>query len=212
MCSSDLILGNEISHIIYLPSPESSNWSLGSQMQEICLARIKKPLHITVVGRGAFSNHEATPDDALVLGMLLSLKQEEPLISSSYVEMESSNAVSIQAFKESLGLIDGPYLIREDGSVCLQELTRISTFSESKINTDGCILITGGLGGMALTLAEQIRSETNALVILLHRNSAVHEAIPFVSYNCDVNDSARVKLVLAAIRAEERRVGKECRL
>lgn len=194
------ILESGVSHLVYLPSPGNSHWAFCSQLQEICRAGLGGPLHVTVVGQGVFANHDAVPANALAHGMLLALKQEEPLLGGTYVELEGVTEASLRALKESLGRIDGACLIQGDGSVCLAELAKVPVSSEIRA-MKGCVVVSGGLGGMALTLAEQIEAQTDARVVLLHRKET-NPGLPFASYCCDVNDSARVREVLAEIRRD----------
>jgi amino acid adenylation domain-containing protein len=195
------ILESGVSHIIYLPSPGNSHWAFCSQLQELCRAGLHIPLHVTVVGNGVFANHAEVPSDALAHGMLLALKQEEPLLDGAYVELEAVTAASVRALKEILGRIDGACLIKGDGSVCLQELAKVPVSPDIRAMR-GCVVVSGGLGGMALTLAEWIEARTDARVVLLHRKAQKDPGLPFASYCCDVNDNTRVREVLAEIRRD----------
>lgn len=157
---------------------------------------------------GAAGGHPATPEHALALGLLLSLKQEEPLIATAYAELESSRPESVAAFMASLGHMDGAYRVSADGDILVGRLERAGAPSsgyivpECRIASDGCIVITGGLGGMGLTLAEQIRSQTGAQVVLLHRGTAPASALPYVTYRCDVTDAGELAKVFGCIRRE----------
>ena len=190
-----------VSHIVYIPSPGTTHWTFCSQLQELCRAGLGGPLHVTVVGHGVFANHDEVPANALAHGMLLALKQEEPLLGGAYVELEAVTAASLRALKESLGRIDGACLIHGDGSVCLQELAKVPASPDIRAMR-GCVVVSGGMGGMALTLAERIEAQTDARVVLLHRKRQTDPGLPFASYCCDVNDSARVREVLAEIRRD----------
>ncbi|NCC04882.1 MAG: amino acid adenylation domain-containing protein [Proteobacteria bacterium] len=195
------ILASGVSRIVYLPSPGNSHWAFCSQLQELCRAGLGIPVHVTVVGSGVFANHDEVPANALAHGMLLALKQEEPLLGGAYVELETVTEASVQALKEILGRIDGACLIKGDGSVCLPELAKIPASPDIRAMR-GCVVLSGGLGGMALTLAEQIEAQTDARVVLLHRKAQKDPNLPFASYCCDINDSTRVREVLAEIRAD----------
>lgn len=194
------IQAEAIDQLVCLLAENEPHCSFCSQMQEISRSHLKRPIHVTVVGSGAFSGHHAPPDGALALGMMLSLKQEEPLISCSYVELESLTPEAIQTLKSCIGRMDGPSLIRSDGAVCLQSLSRVTTAPKRHWNVNGCVVISGGLGGMGLTLAEQLTAETNARVVLLHRRSTLEQNVPYASYFCDITDSDQVRTVFAEIR------------
>lgn len=195
------ILAGGVSRIVYLPSPGNSHWAFCSQLQELCRAGLGGPLHVTVVGSGVFANHDEVPSNALTHGMLLALKQEEPLLGGAYVELEAVTEAAVQALKENLGRIDGACLIKGDGRVCLQELAKVLASPDIRAMR-GCVVVSGGLGGMALTLAERIEAQTDARVVLLHRKAQTDPGLPFASYCCDVNDSARVREVFAEIRRD----------
>ena len=86
------------------------------------------------------------------MGPLLCLPWEEPRISCAYVELEEQNAASVAAFVASLGLVDGPYVAAHDGTVRVRELVKLPSAPASTaipvITRNGCVVITGGLGGM----------------------------------------------------------------
>ena len=195
------ILASGVSQIVYLPSPGNSHWAFCSQLQELCRAGLGVPLHVTVVGSGVFANHDEVPSDALAHGMLLALKQEEPLLGGAYIELEAVTSASVRALGESLGRIDGACLIKGDGSVCLPELAKVPASPDIRAMR-GCVVLSGGQGGMALTLADRIETQTDARVVLLHRKAQKDPNQPFASYCCDVNDSNRVREVLAEIRRD----------
>ncbi|GAB6125794.1 amino acid adenylation domain-containing protein [Humidesulfovibrio idahonensis] len=198
------ILRSDIRHIVHLPAPEDSAWAFPSLLQELCRARLRHPLRITAVGHGALRGDAPTPEHALLLGPLLCLPQEEPLISCAYAELASQGPKVMRAFMESLGRIDGPYAIDVDGSVRVRQLAALPApaTAATTIQPDGCVVITGGLGGMGLTLARQIAAATGVRVALLHRRAASPPDIPFACYRCDVADAAQVARTLAVIRRE----------
>jgi NAD(P)-dependent dehydrogenase (short-subunit alcohol dehydrogenase family)/acyl carrier protein len=195
------ILARGVSRIVFLPSPGNSHWAFCSQLQELCRAGLGAPLHVTVVGSGVFANHDEVPLDALAHGMLLALKQEEPFLGGAYVELEAVTLASVRALGDNLGRIDGACLIKGDGSVCLPELAKVPA-SPDIMAMRGCVVLSGGQGGMALTLAERIEAQTDARVVLLHRKAHKDPDLPFASYCCDVNDSIRVREVFAEIRRD----------
>lgn len=199
---SEEIKTRDISHIIYLPPVNSGKLLFAELMQDILKAGLKKSLSVVAVGSGAFTHNEQLPDDALVLGTILALKQEEPLLSGSYLEFEEINPAALKVFKDSLGQIDGACLINKDAEICFQKLKPLSVSTDAACYSDGCVVISGGLGAMALTFAEKINSEIKVPVVLLHRKADAGEDLPFISYRCDVNDRESVKEVFARIRKE----------
>ena len=215
------ILAGPTDHLLWLSSLKSDaqndTWPLCALLQEICSGGLRRPLRVTVVGSGAFvsggSTHEphqeSLPQGALYMGPLLCLPWEEPRISCAYVELEAQNAGSVAALAASLGLVDGPYVAACDGAVRVRELVKLpsaTTTATPAITKDGCVVISGGLGGMGQTLARQIHERHGARVVLLHRSSQLPthalEDVPFAAFRCDVADAAQVEEVFAKIRRE----------
>ncbi len=193
---------NGISHLVCLPLPEDASWTFAAFMREVCRVRPKHALRITVVGHGCLTGHDSSPEYALALGTLLSLRHEEPLISVSYAEIEEVNQTSLETLQCALGRIDGPFVVHGIGEVSIPELAPLSIVSDEKKKMRDCVVITGGLGGMGLTLARQITDRTDAEVVLLHRNAGKENEIPYACYRCDVNDEKQLRETLQRIRDE----------
>lgn len=195
--------GAEASHIVYLPEADDSHWAFCDLLREICRIGLRRPLRVTVADSGAFGG--GAPEKALVLGPLLCLRREEPLVSCAYAEMPSQKSAARQAFLSSLGCIDGPYRVSEDGEIYIPRLAKpgpTQTRAVASFVTGGCVVITGGLGGMGLTLAEQMATRAGARPVLLHRRAQTPPDLPFAAYRCDVTDAKRVAATFARIRAE----------
>lgn len=202
---ADDILNRGIRHIVYLPSPDDDHWAFSSQLQELCRARLRHPLRVTVVTGGALPHSGGTPEQALLLGPLLCLHQEEPLISCAHVEMDTQDPTSVGVFMGSLGCIDGPYRIDGDGGILIRRLAPLVAPAATclpGIAPGGCVVITGGLGGMGLTLAHRMVEEGGARVVLLYRSGEVPEDASYAAYRCDVTDAEQVACTFAAIRRE----------
>ena len=219
------VLAADIDHLVCLPHMQNSAyssdhdqdqaWPLCALLQEVSRGGMRTPLRVTVVGNGAFVPGE--PQDALGAalhqGPLLCLPWEEPRISCAYVELElaanasrSAASASVAALAASLGRIDGPYVVAADGSVRVRQLASLqpapvaAPISSSK----GCVVITGGLGGMGQTLARQIYEYCGARVVLLHRSGQpapdALSGVPFDAYRCDITDAVQVEVTFAQIR------------
>lgn len=188
------IIRDSVSNIVYLPDTEDDAWAFPHLLREVCRNGLRRRLRVTVVGDALSGRH---PENALGLGPVLCLGWEEPLVSCTYIEADSGN------FKltEYLGRVDGPCQIAENGDVLLPRLRELAPPDRTVITDAGCVVITGGLGGMGLTLAEQIRSRTGARVVLLHRGPAKPD-IPFDMIRCDVADARQVEESLSKIRRE----------
>ncbi|NCB23042.1 MAG: amino acid adenylation domain-containing protein, partial [Deltaproteobacteria bacterium] len=224
------VLAADIDHLVCLPhmqNPAYSSdqdqdqaWPLCALLQEVCRGGMRSPLRVTVVGGGAFVPGE--PHDtlgalgaALHQGPLLCLPWEEPRISCAYVELEpaanasrSAASASVAALAASLGRIDGPYVVAADGSVRVRQLISLQPASVAApiFSSKGCVVITGGLGGMGQTLARQIYEHCGARVVLLHRSGQpapdALSGAPFDAYRCDITDAVQVEVTFAQIRRE----------
>lgn len=224
------ILDGPTDHVLWLSNAplqdderaplQDDAWSLCALLQEICSGGLRRPLRVTVVGGGAFvpdtPPHELH-EGPLYQGPLLCLPWEEPQISCSYVELEAQDSAEcVSALVGSLGLVDAPYVAASDGTVRVRELAKLppgtglegnsAPVAAPAITDKGCVVITGGFGGMGLTLARQIREHCGARVILLHRGSPKASDMPadapFDAFHCDVADAAQVEAVFAKIRRE----------
>lgn len=216
------VLAADIDHLVCLPNMQSSAqndaqeaaWPLCALLQEVCRGGMRSALRVTVVGGGAFvpGERQDALGAALHQGPLLCLPWEEPRISCAYVELEPAvhapGSASVAALAASLGRIDGPYVVAADGTVRVRQLASLQPapvavpISSSK----GCVVITGGLGGMGQTLARQIYDYCGARVVLLHRSgqpaSDTLSGVPFDAYRCDVADAAQVEATFAQIRRD----------
>ncbi len=200
--AAETIVAQGVSHLVHLSSPDGPHWAFAALMREVCRAGLRGRLHVIVLGSGVFASHETLPGSALDHGMLLSLCHEEPLLSGAYVELEAVSAASLGTLRDTLGRVHGSCLIRGDGGLLLPALERLAAGSERVAPGPGCVVVSGGLGGMALTLARAIADEWGARVVLLHRRERADAGGEFAAYRCDVNDAVQVRETLEAVRRE----------
>ncbi|EPY00911.1 non-ribosomal peptide synthetase, partial [Magnetospirillum fulvum MGU-K5] len=78
------IVRGTVAHLLYLPDTDDTHWAFCSFLQDLCRAGLRRPIHVAAVGCGAFLDGD--PARALLLGPLLCLRREEPLIACSYIE------------------------------------------------------------------------------------------------------------------------------
>lgn len=198
------ILSGEIRNVVYLPAPGDAPWAFPGLLQELCRMRPRSPVHITAVADGGLLNIGAASEQALVLGPLLCLPQEEPLVLGTYVELASQTPAALRTFLAGLGRLDGPCVIDAEGAVRVRRFAALDAAQASlpALSPEACVVISGGLGGMGLTLARQIAAATGARVALLYRSGQTPPDLPFAAYRCDVTDAAQVAETLADIRRE----------
>jgi len=197
------ILRAGVRQIIHLPAPGDDAWAFPGQLQEICRARLRGPLRVTAVADGGLRAAGSAPEQALLLGPLLCLPQEEPLLSCAYVEVASPEPAALRALLDGLGRFDGPCVIDADGTVRTRRLKPLDAPRAAfpALDPGACVVISGGLGGMGLTLARQI-SAAGDRVVLLHRRAQTPPDLPCAAYRCDVTDAGQVAATLAAVRRE----------
>ncbi len=187
-----------IDHIVYLPAPGDAPWSLCDLLRELCRTASRRRLRVTAVIDGG-------PEQALTLGPLLCLPQEEPLVSCACALIEADAPKAAETLAATLGHIDGQYRVDADGTPRAPRfvpLTDATAGVAATLPQDGCVVITGGLGGMGRTLARRIAAETGARPVLLHRGAGTPVDIPFACRRCDVTDAGQVARTLADIRRE----------
>jgi amino acid adenylation domain-containing protein len=161
-----------------LPESGFSPWPLAGFLKALLSRGLRQPLQLVAVGRGALVKDDfpdadpPLPDAALVLGLVLSLSQEEPLLSGRYLEL--AGPVPAIAIVAELGnpepLPGEPLLLDSEGRRLVRELgTPIAASDELSLPAGTTVLFSGGLGAMALTLAESMAGAVGVSVALLHR-------------------------------------------
>jgi amino acid adenylation domain-containing protein len=197
------ILRAGVRQIVHLPAPGDDAWAFPGQLQELCRVRLRSPLRITAVADGGLRAAGSTPEQALILGPLLCLPQEEPLLSCAYVELASPEPEALRALLDGLGRFDGACVVDADGTARTRRLKPLDAPRAAfpALDPEACVVISGGLGGMGLTLARQIDAVGDR-VVLLHRRAETPPDLPCAAYRCDVTDSGQVAAVLAAVRRE----------
>lgn len=197
---AEALLEAGIDHVLYLAADGDAPWALARLLQDVARAGLRSALHVTAVGQGALVADGHAPEGALALGLLQSLRHEDPHITCSYVDMAQVTPASVGALRSALGQFDGAVHIGAGGELGIHKLTQITPSPWGGIGADGCVVITGAPGGMAMTLAGQITARTGAQVVLLHRRAEGVGDQPHVAYHCDVTDAEQVNEVFAHIR------------
>ncbi|SDF24354.1 amino acid adenylation domain-containing protein [Desulfovibrio legallii] len=217
------MLDRQTAQVFCLPPAEDDAWPLCRLLQETARAGLRRPLRVTVLGRGAFGG--TAPGTALYQGPQLCLPWEEPHLRCAYLEQEQG-ALAPGALKNVLRRACGVSLATADGGLKVRALvplgpglpTPTADRDLSQRLRGGCVVISGGLGGMGLTLARQLRQRCGAKVALLSRragqaggavqtdairpDAAMSEGEGFPAYACDVTDAASLQKALAQARAD----------
>jgi len=190
-----------IRRLVYRSAADEQPWELPDLLRRIARAGLTQPLHVTAV-----APVPADPQGSLTAGPVLCLPLEEPAIAAGLACLDAVTGKAAEALAASLGTVTGVYRIDDGGTLSCQRLTPVGEAPArpaATIRADlGAVVISGGLGGMGLTLAEQIHRRTGAAVVLLHRREAPPADLPFAAYRCDVADRTEVARTFAAIRRE----------
>lgn len=177
---SNLIHDQMYSVLVYrIPVNGFSVWELAGFMKKIISKGLRENLKILIIGKGAaalpespvyFSDYD--PVTATVPAFMLSVSMEEPKILFRYLEV--SGEVDSNTIFNEIKRIDRDNFkiyINNFGERFEPKLLPVIS-SEKKVETTAkfCTVISGGLGAMALTLADTM-SELGGggAVALLHR-------------------------------------------
>ncbi|MDX9706723.1 MAG: condensation domain-containing protein [Azospira sp.] len=165
----------------------TAGWPLAALLQAICRRGLRRPLRWLSFGSGGAGGQPSQeraqaaagqPEAALALGLLLSLNREEALFNGRYVELRGPvGAVGLLAESRLAGPADGlPVLLQAQPEAPgvnrhVRSLSApvAAVVPELELDAAACMLFTGGLGGIALTLAEAIMPLLGRPAVLLHR-------------------------------------------
>ncbi len=155
---------------------------------EICLAPMRlaaalsgqptvRPLPVLLVSRGTAKVNpadELDPPRALGVGVAKVIPQEHPGLQLTHVDVDADERTAEQILQELAAGLPDPVVALRDGS------RFVEFYEPGVINSIGAplgwpdqpvVLITGGLGHIGLTLAEQIFMRLRARLVLLGRGS-----------------------------------------
>ncbi len=165
-----------------LPATGFAPWPLAGLLKTLLQQGLGRPLQLVLAGRGALAPAEAAaptgktappqPDAALALGMVLSVGQEEPLLTARYLELAGAVPASAIVAELDAPSQDGPVLLDGHGCSFTRELgPPLTVHDDFSLPPGGTVVFTGGLGAMALTLAESVVAPAGGAVALLHRGA-----------------------------------------
>ncbi|MFH1060300.1 MAG: SDR family oxidoreductase, partial [Pseudomonadota bacterium] len=192
------------------------------------LEGLARPLSVLVAGHGAYGldagDAGAPPDAALLAGLALAVAQEEPLLKLRYVDADPATPpAAVLAEFAAFGSGEGqpPLAMLRGGRRHRPGVIPLAAGDAAPAWPDhGCCVVTGGMGGFALTLAEEMASGGRVALALISRRggeggepgeaawrrerlAALAAAGVRVSIHaCDVADRAQLSACLDHIRAE----------
>ncbi|QFY90417.1 amino acid adenylation domain-containing protein [Magnetovirga frankeli] len=212
-------------------------WTTGL-LRELMLG-ISSRLRLLLVAQQAFaetaSRVEIDPQASLLAGLCLSAGQEEPLLDCRFIDLDAGTQVEalvrefdrfdLEPAAHPVGADpagdERPALALWRGGERMERILQPALETDSTAWPEtGCCLVSGGLGGLALTLAEAMAAQGRLSLALLGRSGGVsgddaeserraqrlHElreaGLRLRLYACDVTDGAALAACLDDIRAE----------
>lgn len=238
----ECLRAHSIRHVLTVLPEDSEPWDAAAPVQTLLGAlhtlalQPDDCLHWLCVGRG--HGPKPTPEHGLARGVLLAARQEDARFDARFVDWpgteEGDPAVAASALIDHLFLGQEAKATTPYGWLQLDATGRIHCHDLSPPlpsapvpveDIDGCVVISGGLGGMALTLAGQVTPALGRRVALVHRGhfsierasapedahaterrAALHalreQGVDVGLYSCDVTDATALAAILEQIRRE----------
>lgn len=228
LAHAGLLAAREISSsgteaVVLVPDP--ADFAAAAGMVRGLLAAARRNLRVLVVGCSSCSREgdEIDPDAALLAGLVLAAGREEPLVRLRYLDIdEAAPAILVAdefaafASEESLPVA----MLRDESRLTRSLAPAPQVGSEPAWPTSGCCVVTGGLGGIALSLAEELSAGGRVALALLGRSGRIdgdddeaqrrrdrltaleRAGARFRIWSCDVSDRDALAACLERVRAE----------
>ena len=176
----DAVAEGRVHHLLLAPAPGED---LGPRVTGV-LSRIlqimRRPLQLLAVGQGAFASDVAAsspaqPDAGLLAGLVMVADREEAMLSARYLEVDDRTplAAIFQEFSALDDLPGAPILLDGSGRRLMRNFVPLPTSHGTPDWPDsGCCVISGGTGGLALLLAEELTAGGSVALALLSRHAA----------------------------------------
>jgi acyl transferase domain-containing protein/thioesterase domain-containing protein len=154
---------------------------------------VTKPMHLTVVTTGAMrlmAEPLPHPEQALVKGICQVMPRESPNLSATWVDVPQPRrakswlrAGQLDNLDELVGWLENEARShRKTGSIAYRDDRRFeqdheaaprtaAASSSSRIRDDGVYAITGGLGGLGLSIARHLAKQHRARLLLIGRKA-----------------------------------------
>lgn len=209
---------HDFNHLIYLPDEdvyENKGFDKGMServhthffqlMKVISSFKRDNPLSVTILSNEAFpilkEEKRANYFSGSLRGLIKSLKMELPTNTFKFIDYDDSDFETIwnEIHRKCHELVVGIRKEKLYKEVFANHPIRSHSSSvDTNIQSQGVYLVTGGLGGIGLTLAQYIGEQAPAKIILLGRTrypvTNQHELI--------VHEDPKVNLALQAIRKQ----------
>jgi amino acid adenylation domain-containing protein len=212
--------------VLLVPDPRRDAFASCVGLLRGVMRTLRGKLRVLVVAPRAYGldGENVEPDAALVCGAVLAAAWEEPLLALRYLDIDEPP--SAEAIAAEFAAFDAPgpapVAMLHQGRRYVRVLVPAAETADAAARwpTSGCCVVTGGLGGIALSLAEEFAAGGRVELALIGRhgrivgNDAEAEArarrlaeltdrgIRHRAYACDVADPTALAACLDRIRAE----------
>jgi phthiocerol/phenolphthiocerol synthesis type-I polyketide synthase E len=159
-----------------LAAQESGFLDLLAFVRALAAAGVDDPIHLDVLTRGTqdVTGHDVTrPQDATVAGIAKVVPLELPSLTVRHVDLDPAGGPrqARAAAAELRRPPDDPLVALRGGRRWLPGHQRIPVPAKETLRQGGVYLITGGLGGIGLTLAEDLARRCQAKLVLVSRTA-----------------------------------------
>ncbi len=214
--SNDNLLPQKIVHLWSVTAGESSPAfyeecqyrgfrSLLFLAQALGEQKLPQPVQIVVVSNGL---HHVNPEKATLLGPCRVIPQEYPHIACRSVDIAIPPVLDTQTAEIYARNLIGEFTIEsadpivayseEQRLVQIYEPAKHEHSAEPLIRPEGVYLITGGLGGIGLTLAQYLATDFDARLVLVGRSAPENLTSPKVKAIQDLESAGKQVMVLSA--------------
>ena len=168
--------------ILLIPSPGEDIGLRTVTVLRTITANLRQPLQLLAAGKGVYSleaGHSASlpmPDTALMAGLVMVAAREEPMLSTRYLELEADSPIEalFQEFDAFNSHPESPVFLDHSGIRLIRTffpLPAIPASSAMVWPTSGCCVVSGGTGGLALLLADELALGGAVSLALLSRHA-----------------------------------------
>ena len=167
--------------VLFLPAPGEDAGLRTLVTLRTLIKNMHQPLQLLAAGSGAYAmttntgSFMTTPDAALVAGLVNVAACEEAMLSTRYLELEKDAPIEalLQEIESCNDHTQSPVLIDQFGRRFKRSFAPLSDFPAPAATLwpgSGCCVISGGTGGLALLLAEELASGGRVSLALLSRH------------------------------------------
>jgi amino acid adenylation domain-containing protein len=187
------------------------------------LAALRHPTHLLALGEGAFAADagKIDPFQALTYGIVTAATLEEPMLIARYIDTDGASSAA-DLLAELAGLKRNPCAVAwRNGQRLVRWFEPIpARKEEAEWPMNGCCVVTGGTGGLALMLAETLAAGGRMALALLSRTGRLLDddfdavvrreklaalraaGLRIETYACDVAERAALTETLDRVRRE----------